>query len=103
MAICCQSMALLIEDMGKRGFSAIVKGHEDLLFFSLQFRTVEPSVEEAIRRGDIRIPPGAGKIRLNEEMTLKYCPSCGTDLGAWVAKNKAAACELFERSRPFAL
>ena len=76
--------------MGKIGFSIIVcrRPGQDSVLFLLQYRCVdqidEPSLAEGLRISSAKLPKS---IRLAQQMGIRRCPQCGTDLNQWAVLN----------------
>jgi hypothetical protein len=100
MALCCAFLDDLVSNIGKRGFSVLLKSEMGFTFFCLQARAVDAA--EAERLGKGTHPDRAGlpeKIRLSEQVALSYCPSCGCKLEKWIADHPREAEALIDRSR----
>ncbi len=68
---CCHTFEWLVNDAGRKGFSALIKKHLDNYYFVMQGRNFDeehPEIRQSIF-----------------EIGIKFCPSCGHDLSVPVS------------------
>ena len=91
-------MKSLIQDMGKRGLSCVLKSEMRMEFFCLQSRGCDKENAELLMqemRG--KLP----KINLVSQIGIKFCPFCGLRLEDWLFANRKEALLIIEDSKQF--
>jgi hypothetical protein len=95
---CCEMFKSLLDAMGERGLSVVLKQEMEFTYFSLQSRGIDHGAK--LEHG--RTAQGGGtKVNILTEIGLQFCPACGADLAEWIRKHSNEVKELIARSKPF--
>jgi len=95
ITVCCQSFEGSLNEMGRRGFSHIVEEYEGVFYFRMQGRAVDAGQSLALPTS------GSGRVSTVFQTGMRYCPSCGADLRAWLDTHPSEARNLAARSEPY--
>ena len=98
---CCSFLKNLFANAGKKGVSTILVKKGNNIAVRLQFRLCDVDRERDVvelmqsfpRVSLVKMP----SVALNWQTAIRHCPSCGSDLGKWIANNQGHAQGLVDR------
>ena len=97
---CCESLAGLVSNAGKKGFGVVPYSSHSAKSFRIQARACDAA---DMPPGGIRELLPAGRLALVMETGLRHCPNCGANLAEWIKTNESHFQDLLSELGKFVL